>query len=220
MASDARVLPGSIVQFDYRAQSAQSARRLPASASSSSSTLRVVQWNIERGYALPLVIAELRALDADIVSLQEVDVGCDRSGGLDTGRVLAQALQLNCAYLCEFLELRSPARSPALQGGGHHGHAVLTRHELLEVSCLRHEHQPVDWEREGEQRGEPRRGRRVTLKAVVGCPDGASVAVYNAHFEVFAGLLDRLHSLADILQDARAESQRLPRQLILADANT
>jgi hypothetical protein len=45
-----------------------------------------LQWNIERGYELAAVIAELEACDADIIALQEVDIGCDRSGGEDTGK--------------------------------------------------------------------------------------------------------------------------------------
>ena len=45
-----------------------------------------IQWNIERGYKLAAVIAELAACNADVIALQEVDIGCDRSGGEDTGR--------------------------------------------------------------------------------------------------------------------------------------
>jgi endonuclease/exonuclease/phosphatase family metal-dependent hydrolase len=217
------VQPGEIVQHDYRQHcelQSESSSSPPDVASFVS--LRCVQWNIERGYQLPAVIAELRALDADIISLQEIDVDCERSGGVDTGRAIASALHLNYAYLCEFLELRSPLRSPLLQGGvaGHHGHAVLTKHELLQVSCLRHQHQPLDWEKEGEMRGEPRRGERVTLKAIVGCGCGVSVLLYNAHLEVFCGLLDRVRVLADIFHDARRESDHYPHQMILADANT
>ncbi len=43
------------------------------------------QWNIERGYQLAAVVAALQAIDADVVALQEVDIGCDRSGNADTG---------------------------------------------------------------------------------------------------------------------------------------
>ncbi len=43
------------------------------------------QWNIERGYQLAAVVAALKAIDADVVALQEVDIGCDRSGDEDTG---------------------------------------------------------------------------------------------------------------------------------------
>ncbi len=47
--------------------------------------MSLLQWNIERGYQLAGIIEELRRLDADVLALQEVDVGCDRSGGVDTG---------------------------------------------------------------------------------------------------------------------------------------
>ena len=47
--------------------------------------LRVLQWNIERGYQLEAIKAALAAADADVLLLQEIDVGCDRSGGHDVG---------------------------------------------------------------------------------------------------------------------------------------
>jgi endonuclease/exonuclease/phosphatase family metal-dependent hydrolase len=49
-----------------------------------------LQWNIERGYQLAGIIEELRSIDADVISLQEVDVGCERSGGADTGAPMHQ----------------------------------------------------------------------------------------------------------------------------------
>lgn len=36
-------------------------------------------------YKLREVIAELQSVDADIIALQEVDIGCDRSACADTG---------------------------------------------------------------------------------------------------------------------------------------
>lgn len=47
--------------------------------------LACAQWNIERGYKVDKIIAELLRLNPDIVALQEIDVGNDRSGGRDTG---------------------------------------------------------------------------------------------------------------------------------------
>ena len=38
-----------------------------------------LQWNIERGYELDGIIEELKRLDADVLSLQEIDIGCARS---------------------------------------------------------------------------------------------------------------------------------------------
>lgn len=71
--------PGTLVHVDHR--SAKAKKR----ASEARESVRVVQWNIERGYRLDDVIAQLRALDADILLLQEIDVGCDRSDNRDTG---------------------------------------------------------------------------------------------------------------------------------------
>ena len=209
--------------------------------------IRVLQWNIERGYQLPRILAALARLTSaqslHILALQEVDVACERSGGVDTGEAIAERLGLNYAYVCEFHELRSDRRTPALQGGeaAHHGHAILTTGDFLSVSALRHAHQPVDWAAEGEARGEPRRGERVTLRAVVSIAS-TEYLVYNSHFEVFAGLVDRLHTLRDILNDSRRAAQphhastahpqphehrggrgqrhSYPHQLILADCNT
>ncbi len=43
------------------------------------------QWNIERGYKIAGIIEKLKQIDADVIALQEVDVGCERSGSIDTG---------------------------------------------------------------------------------------------------------------------------------------
>lgn len=45
----------------------------------------LLQWNIERGHKLDAVIKELRACEADVIALQEVDMGCERSGEEDIG---------------------------------------------------------------------------------------------------------------------------------------
>lgn len=49
------------------------------------SRLDRLQWNIERGYKLEKIVDELKAIDADIIALQEVDIGCERSSSIDTG---------------------------------------------------------------------------------------------------------------------------------------
>jgi hypothetical protein len=74
--------PGELVLEDYRSDAvaghawAAAARGRP---------IRVVQWNIERGYAFAEILQTLRDLDADIIVLQEIDIGCDRSDGRDVG---------------------------------------------------------------------------------------------------------------------------------------
>ena len=64
-------LPGDIVQHDFR-------EALPKNDVTTPQALRIVQWNVERGYELPGIIAELQELDADIIGLQEIDVHCER----------------------------------------------------------------------------------------------------------------------------------------------
>ncbi|KAJ2903232.1 hypothetical protein GGI21_004455, partial [Coemansia aciculifera] len=57
-------LPGQLVAYDYRDSTTHTeAVEIPR-------PLRVVQWNIERGYQLETVIATLKELDADILCIQ------------------------------------------------------------------------------------------------------------------------------------------------------
>ncbi|GAB4817239.1 hypothetical protein N2152v2_004285 [Parachlorella kessleri] len=127
-------LPGTVYAKDFRQPGAQDGTNKP---------LKLLQWNIERGYQLPGIIEELKHIDADIISLQEVDVGCERSGSVDTGVAIAEALQLNYLFLCEFEELHSPLRDAKSQGGGVHGNAILTKFDVLEHGIV--EHRLVAW---------------------------------------------------------------------------
>lgn len=60
--------PGEVVHVDHRPQGA------PTGSSNNSTPLKLVQWNIERGYCLEAIIEQLRGLDADVLALQEVGV--------------------------------------------------------------------------------------------------------------------------------------------------
>lgn len=58
--------PGEILRRDYRTPSVKAeVLARPASA-----PIRMVQWNIERGYKLDAVIDELKHLNADVLALQ------------------------------------------------------------------------------------------------------------------------------------------------------
>jgi endonuclease/exonuclease/phosphatase family metal-dependent hydrolase len=145
----------------------------------------MVQWNIERGYELDKVIAHLAEVDADIVSLQEVDIGCERSAKLDTGALIAHALGYNYLFICEFEELLSPLRDPRSQGGGVHGNAILTKYDFVGWKVVEHSRHPVDWNNPSHPLAlkEPRRGRRLTLAADIRTPMG-DLRLYNCHLEV------------------------------------
>lgn len=202
--------PGDCVHLDFRDDSL---------VVSSTSSLRVLTWNIERGYKLDAIIAELSRLDADIIALQEVDIGCERTSFRDTGVEIAKSLKMNYVFVCEFEELRDPMREPSAQGGGVHGNAILSRFPMDNARCLLHEHQPFDWERDGHIHREPRHGRRCTGVVRVLTPR-APILVYTAHMELFCGLLDRVILFSEIIADARAHISECPHQIIMGDFNT
>lgn len=227
--------PGEIVYYDYRPRRPQqqreqqetttrdtSASSPAAAAAAPRRSLRLLQFNVERGYELGRVIEALRRADADVIALQEVDVGCDRSDGADVGRAIAEALGLCGFFLCEFLERRSPLRDARSQGGGAHGNAILSKYDLRGARRVDHARHPVDWDLPPQAqthalaRREPRRGRRAAL-AVRVCPpwlggekgeELAGVLVYSAHLEVFCGAADRVAQYADLVADSRRERQR------------
>jgi hypothetical protein len=54
------------------------------------SSIRVVDWNIDRGLQLPAILDFLGQADADILLLQEVDVNVRRTQRLNIAREIAQ----------------------------------------------------------------------------------------------------------------------------------
>ncbi|KAJ2400643.1 hypothetical protein GGI23_001910 [Coemansia sp. RSA 2559] len=207
-------LPGEILTYDYRRTTER-----PATAEIPR-PLRVVQWNIERGYQLDAIISTLERLDADILCLQEIDIGNERSGGANHGEMIARRLGLNGGIAIEFQELRSPCRDVAQQGGGIHGNAIYSRFDMT-FRVIDHEHQPYNWPRDGALLGEPRTGRRCTLVAYITVPKRPHVLAYSAHFECFTGIIERTGQLCDLLLDSSKESAaKSPHQIIFGDFNT
>ena len=210
--------PGEVIIRDFRPSG-----HADHSRADSQVPFRFLQWNIERGYKLNEVIELLKAEDADIIALQEIDIGCERSDCKDTGLLIAQALEMNYAFICEFEELKSDKRSPSSQGGGVHGNGILSRFDFAPsgVRVVEHTRHPIDWEREGEARfKEPRRGKRLTLAVTVCPPSHPSVLVYTAHLECFCGMLDRFWQISDIFKDASSQAETCRHQVIMGDLNT
>lgn len=88
---------------------------------------RLLNWNIERGYAPDKLLAYLRQVNPDILCLQELDWGNKRTNELDVTDHLARELGLAGYFGIEFFELVTPERGANLAGGGVHGNAILTR---------------------------------------------------------------------------------------------
>ena len=101
--------------------------------------MRVLSWNIERGYRTAALVEELKRAKADVVLLQEVDIGwvvvaqdsaplvltsrsCDRTQQEDIGLLLAHHTGMrHYAFVTEFEETWSTTRSAALQGASYSG---------------------------------------------------------------------------------------------------
>jgi len=129
----------------------------------STGTLRVVSYNIRHGRGrddvldLDRTAATLQALSPDIVGLQEVDRGVERSEGVDQAAELGRTLGLHASFGA-FMDYQ----------GGQYGMAILSRHPILRSW-------PVDLP--------PGNEPRIALAAAVALPGGDTVVVVNVHFD-------------------------------------
>ena len=92
-------LPGEVLHYDFREERTDPKKNI-----------KFLQWNIERGYKLQEIIETLKNLDSDVIALQEIDIGCERSDHKDTGVEIAKALKMNYIFVCEFEEIHHPMR--------------------------------------------------------------------------------------------------------------
>ncbi|KAF9319210.1 hypothetical protein BG003_009670 [Podila horticola] len=185
-----------------------------------SKPIRCLQWNIERNYKAKEIIDTLTELDADILCIQEIDIGCHRSGHeRDHFLEICASQGLYGGFVPEFWELEHVGRKDRDQGGGVHGNAILSRWPINGFRVLDHVHHAYEWERDGMKLNEPRLGRRFTIVADIQTPSGPLLC-YCAHLEVFTGIVGRISALSDILADSELYSDRYPYQILFGDLNT
>jgi endonuclease/exonuclease/phosphatase family metal-dependent hydrolase len=174
--------------------------------------LRAVHWNIEHGNWYPLVeralASEPRLAGADLVTLNEVDLGMARAGNRDVAAELACALGLHAAWAPLFLETtpgrHDDARSAAGQSNQESlfGLAILSRWRFRSTRII---------ELPGPDRiqydGEGMYGRYIALAAEIERPGAPFVAV-SVHLEVHRTRAHRAVQMA-VLVDALG-AERLP----------
>lgn len=148
--------------------------------------VRVTHWNIEKGKHLDAVIAALRThpilRNADVISINEADVGMARSSQRFVAREIGEALGMHVAFAPCYLEftkgygddlLVQEENTVALQGN-----AILSRYELRNLRIIE---LPVCFEHFNFV--EKRIGRRNALAADV-IVKGKTLSFVTTHLEV------------------------------------
>ena len=165
-------------------------------------SIRVVNWNINRGLRLQGVIEFLASAKADIVLLQESDLNARRTHHLNVAKEIAQKLQMNYMFGREFQELTQGSRaSPA-----YHGQATLSRWPLSNSRILRFQKQSNFWrprwflpEIEPFQERIGGRLAQVCETTIA----GKKVVTYNVHLESKGDDALRCSQMEETLEDAR-----------------
>ncbi|HWP41867.1 MAG TPA: endonuclease/exonuclease/phosphatase family protein [Blastocatellia bacterium] len=152
-----------------------------ATPSAAKRTIRVMTYNIHHGEGadgrldLNRIAEVILSQRADIVALQEVDRGVERTARRDIIAELAALTGMNYAF----------GKNIDYQGGDY-GNAVLTRYPIL-----RQENHHYKMMRQGEQRGL----LQVVLKA-----DGKQLLLLNTHLDYRRDDAERLSNVDEIRQ--------------------
>jgi endonuclease/exonuclease/phosphatase family metal-dependent hydrolase len=193
----------------------------PPPASADPTRVRTVHWNIEHGNEYEQVERALLTHDAlreaDLVLLNEVDLGMARSGDRDVAADLARALGLHGVFAALFLEL-TPGRDDDLRFAARRenqeslfGVAILSRWPIAGariVDLPSPEHVQFDLERMV--------GRHIALVAEIERPGAPFVAV-AAHLEVHRM---RAHRAAQVRVLTRALRDETRPAILAGDFNT
>jgi endonuclease/exonuclease/phosphatase family metal-dependent hydrolase len=165
--------------------------------------LRVAHWNIEKGKHLDAVIAAFREhpvlQTADLISINEADVGMNRSAQRFVARELGKALNMHIAFAPCYLEfskgygddLTMPGENTiALQGNG-----ILSRYELLNPRVIQ---LPMCYDH--FEHAEKRIGNRNALAVEIE-RNGKRLSFVTTHLEVRNAPACRAKQIAAILAE-------------------
>jgi endonuclease/exonuclease/phosphatase family metal-dependent hydrolase len=181
------------------------------------SSIRVVDWNIDRGLQLRSIIDFLGDTNADIFILQEVDINARRTHRLNVAQEIARKLGLNYVFGREFVELTQGSNtSPA-----YHGQATLSRWKIANSRIIRFREQSEFWKPRWYLPTlapfQERLGGRIALVSEIKI-SGVSIVSYNLHLESRANDELRLAQLDEVLKDAKAYEPACP-AVIAGDLN-
>lgn len=174
--------------------------------------LRTLVFNMERGVNLQETIDFLRFCPKiqpfDLILANELDDGCNRSGGRDTAREIAEALGLNYVFGLEFIELTDPTHPK-----GYHGNAVFSRYPIVWAETLRLP-ESYNWYFDRQRRIGGRNA--VLAKLDVG---GKPVGVASIHLENRTDGAGRLAQMQAVLDECMRVFPGMP-VILGGDLNT
>jgi endonuclease/exonuclease/phosphatase family metal-dependent hydrolase len=179
--------------------------------------IRVVSWNINRGFQLNGIIDFLGSSSADLILLQETDINARRTGRRNIPLKIAQALQMDYIFGREFEELSQGSRTnPA-----YHGQTTLSSLPLSNSRMLRFREQSAFWRPRWFvprlQCLQRRLGGRMALICEI--TFGARILVLcNVHLESRGSDELRIHQLSEILTDIGQHRAEMP-ILVAGDFN-
>jgi endonuclease/exonuclease/phosphatase family metal-dependent hydrolase len=180
-------------------------------------SIRVVDWNIDRGTKLPAIVEFLSSQNPDLLVLQEVDMNTRRARRLNVADEVARALGMNYVFGREFQELAEGSHgSPAYTG-----QATLSRWPLYSPRLIRFERQSGFWHPRWWVPNAPifqeRLGGRIALVAEVQIA-GRPLAVYNLHLESRGDDQLRASQLQEVLADTLTVPSNTP-LIVAGDMN-
>jgi endonuclease/exonuclease/phosphatase family metal-dependent hydrolase len=180
-------------------------------------SLKIVDWNIERGQQLQGVTDFLGGLNADILILQEVDLNARRTHHLNIAEAIARKLEMNYVFGREFQELVQGSKdSPA-----YHGQATLSKWPISKPRLIRFSRQSHFWQPRwflpNIEPFQERLGGRVALVAQINIA-GNKFVTYNLHLESRGSDALRISQLREVLSDATACDAECP-VIVAGDLN-
>ena len=189
----------------------------PRGIASAPKSLRIVDWNIDRGQQLQGVTDFLVGVNADILILQEVDLNARRTNRLNIAETIARKLEMNYVFGSEFQELVQGSKdSPA-----YHGQATLSKWPISEPRLIRFSRQSHFWRPHwflpNIEPFQERLGGRIALIAQINVA-GTKLVIYNLHLESRGSYALRISQLVEVLSDATRYDTGCP-VIIAGDLN-
>jgi endonuclease/exonuclease/phosphatase family metal-dependent hydrolase len=166
-------------------------QNFPATAPRLKHFLRFAHWNIERGRHFDAIVKTfnthpvLRA--ADIITLNEVDLGMNRTQNRNIAFELGNYLKMNSVFAAEYLELTKGVNFEKELSGENkqalHGNAILSRYPISRIAIVRLP-RCFDTFNFSEKRYGERVGLMVALDLAKVHPQALPLIVVTTHLEV------------------------------------